>query len=172
MGLCLCKDKSSPQDEQSTCCGCPSPPVCLCCHRWGKRRRGRDDPSSNGSSAAAGGNNGSSRLGGGGDTLRSDRTTSSTASDPNFLLTHTNPTLIDSYVLETLKILRTLVGNDAEAPSSMVKLHKIGITHQYKQLNLSHLIYYYKPLPRKEGDYYHGVLLSSINIILLFGTYS
>ncbi|XP_021960066.1 RING finger and SPRY domain-containing protein 1 [Folsomia candida] len=117
MGLCLCKDRSS-SSETTTCCGCTSL-NCPCCFRWGKIRGGgsRDSAANGGGRVTSGHNR---------DTLGSDRTTSSAASDPNFLITHLSPPLVDSYVLETLKILRTLVGNDAEAPSSMVKLHRIA----------------------------------------------
>ncbi len=97
MGLCLCKDSSD-----KTCCGCNSS-ACPCCFRWGKIRGG-----SNGNAGILQNHNhhhGSS--GSRGDTLGSDN---SAASDPNFLITHLTPHLIDTYVLETLKILRTLVG--------------------------------------------------------------
>lgn len=104
MGLCLCKDRSS-SSETTTCCGCTSL-NCPCCFRWGKIRGGgsRDSAANGGGRVTSGHNR---------DTLGSDRTTSSAASDPNFLITHLSPPLVDSYVLETLKILRTLVGKYA-----------------------------------------------------------
>lgn len=99
MGLCLCKEK----DSSKTCCGCSSS-SCPCCFNWGKTRS-TGDLMSNGNGRQFGGSAGHR-----GDTLGSDRTTSSAASDSNFIISHLSPQVIDCYVLETLKVLRTLVG--------------------------------------------------------------
>jgi len=101
MGLCLCKDNETASNK--FCCGCNST-SCPCCFQWGKTRGGEmSGRSGRGISSSMGSHNR-------GDTVGSDRTTSSAASDSNFLLTHLNPQTIDNYVLETLRLLRTLVG--------------------------------------------------------------
>lgn len=101
MGLCLCKGSDTSSNKY--CCGCNST-SCPCCFQWGKSRSG---------DISGGGTRGPHNLGtsaGHRDTLGSDRTTSSSSSDPSFLLANLSPQLIDNYVLETLRILRTLVG--------------------------------------------------------------
>ncbi|ODM92278.1 RING finger and SPRY domain-containing protein 1 [Orchesella cincta] len=123
MGLCLCKDEDR-ESRGLQCCSTVNS-SCPCCFRWGKRSGsggsmfgpGHHGAPGNMASSGAGLRDGS----GSQDHNRSI----SNLSDATFLLSF-SPEVVNHYVLETLKVLRTLVGNDAEAPASMVKLHRIA----------------------------------------------
>jgi len=114
MGLCLCKDEDS-RSNSVFCCNCKTSSTCPCCLKWGKR------------TGLLEGRNGAGTLGG------SERPNSPygapvSMSDSNFVFVPSVVTaeVIDEQVLETLLVLRTLIGNDQEAPSSMIMLHKIA----------------------------------------------
>lgn len=113
MGLCLCKDEDA-ESRGLQCCNTVNS-NCPCCFRWGKRSgsggsmfghnsggRGIGGVAPDGLTVGPGG------MGREGSGSPNDRSLSN-LSDATFLLSFT-PEVVNHYVLETLKVLRTLVG--------------------------------------------------------------
>lgn len=111
MGLCLCKDDEREQ-RGLQCCNTVNS-NCRCCFRWGKRSGSGGSmfgPPTGRGAGSAGGTLTPGVPGLGRDDSGSPNNRSiSNLSDATFLLSF-SPEVVNHYVLETLKVLRTLVG--------------------------------------------------------------